>query len=130
LLGRLQAEIDPDVTETTIPANYSMCARRELTGGVASGPPFGVLFMTTKIVSGAAIAAAAVALVVSGAAVAPASAKKAAKSVECAGVNSCKGTSSCKTANSGCKGQNSCKGQGWLPAKSAAACEAKGGTVL
>jgi hypothetical protein len=85
--------------------------------------------MTTKIVSGAAIAVAAVALVVTGATVAPAAAKKS-KTVECAGINSCKGTSSCKTANSGCKGQNSCKGQGWLPAKTAAACEAKGGTVL
>jgi hypothetical protein len=86
--------------------------------------------MTTRILSGAGIAAAAVALVVSGVAVSPASAKKSSKPVECAGINSCKGTSSCKTANSACKGQNSCKGQGWLPAKSASACEAKGGTVL
>jgi hypothetical protein len=51
------------------------------------------------------------------------------KSVHCSGINSCKGTSACKTANNSCKGMNSCKGQGWLPEKSAAACEAKGGKV-
>lgn len=84
--------------------------------------------MKTKIVSGSAVAAAAIALAMTGAAVSPALAKKAA-SVHCAGINSCKGQSACKTANSVCKGQNSCKGQGWLPAKSANACEAKGGTV-
>ncbi|MBU3890202.1 MULTISPECIES: BufA2 family periplasmic bufferin-type metallophore [Methylosinus] len=83
--------------------------------------------MKTNIVSGVSIAAAAVALAVSGAAVAPALAKKA--PVHCAGINSCKGESACKTASSACKGQNSCKGQGWLPAKSAKACKAKGGTV-
>lgn len=85
--------------------------------------------MKANIVSGATIAAAAVALALSGAAVSPAFAKKAAKPVHCSGINSCKGQSSCKTANNACKGQNSCKGQGWTPAKSAKACEAKGGTV-
>ncbi|MGD9658013.1 MAG: hypothetical protein AB7U61_10325 [Methylocystis sp.] len=85
--------------------------------------------MNAKIVSGASMAAAAVALVLSGAATSPALAKKVSKSVECNGINSCKGTSACKTANNACKGMNSCKGQGWLPAKSAKACEAKGGTV-
>ncbi|MGJ0424651.1 BufA2 family periplasmic bufferin-type metallophore [Methylocystis sp.] len=83
--------------------------------------------MNVKIVSGASMAAAAIALVLSGAA--PALAKKMSKSVHCAGINSCKGTSACKTANNSCKGMNSCKGQGWLPEKSAAACEAKGGKV-
>ncbi|MFY9627265.1 MAG: hypothetical protein WAK03_03815 [Methylocystis sp.] len=85
--------------------------------------------MKVNIISGAGLAAAAVALAISGMAVTPASAKKAAKSVQCVGINSCKGTSACKTASNACKGQNTCKGQGWLPAKSKAACEAQGGTL-
>jgi len=86
--------------------------------------------MKMNIVSGTTLAAAAVALALSGMAASPASAKKAAKqTVHCVGINSCKGTSSCKTATNACKGQNSCKGQGWIPSKSKAACEAKGGTV-
>jgi hypothetical protein len=85
--------------------------------------------MKINIVSGTTLAAAAVALALSGMAITPASAKKAAKSVQCTGINSCKGTSACKTASNACKGQNTCKGQGWLPAKSKTACEAKGGTV-
>lgn len=84
--------------------------------------------MKTNIVSGASLAVAAIALAMNGAAVSPALAKKAAP-VHCAGINSCKGQSACKSANNACKGQNSCKGQGWVPAKSTAACEAKGGTV-
>ncbi|HEY8009150.1 MAG TPA: hypothetical protein VIE66_20735 [Methylocella sp.] len=84
--------------------------------------------MKSTVVSGAALAAAAIALAMGGVPTAPASAK-AAKTVECLGINSCKGTSACKTADNACKGQNSCKGHGWLPAKSKAACEAKGGTV-
>lgn len=86
--------------------------------------------MNAKIVSGASMAAAAIALVLSGAASAPAHAKKMSKSVHCSGINSCKGTSACKTANNACKGMNSCKGQGWMPEKSAQACEAKGGKVV
>ena len=85
--------------------------------------------MKVNIVSGATLAAAAVALALNGMSVTPAAAKKAAKTVHCMGINSCKGTSSCKTASNSCKGLNSCKGQGWLPAKSKAECEAKGGTV-
>lgn len=85
--------------------------------------------MNVKSVSGASMAAAAIALVLSGGAPAPALAKKMSKSVHCAGINSCKGTSLCKTANNACKGMNSCKGQGWLPEKSAAACEAMGGKI-
>jgi hypothetical protein len=86
--------------------------------------------MNAKIVSGASVAAAAIALVLSGAATVPALAKKMSKSVHCSGINSCKGTSLCKTANNACKGMNSCKGQGWLPEKSAKACEEKGGKVV
>jgi hypothetical protein len=85
--------------------------------------------MKTKIVSGAALAAAAIALAINGMSVTPALAKKAGKAVHCAGINSCKGKSSCKTASNACKGMNTCKGQGWVSAKSAKACEAKGGTV-
>ncbi len=83
--------------------------------------------MKMNIVSGSSIAAAAIALAMSGISVAPSSAKEA--GVHCAGINSCKGTSSCKTAANACKGQNSCKGMGWVPAKSAKACIAKGGSV-
>jgi hypothetical protein len=85
--------------------------------------------MKTKVVSGASLAAATIALVLNGAAPSTALAKAARKPVHCAGINSCKGMSACKTANSSCKGMNSCKGQGWIPAKSAKACEAKGGTI-
>jgi hypothetical protein len=83
--------------------------------------------MKYRIVSGTSLAVAAIALAMNGASVTNASAKKA--SVECMGINACKGKSACKTASNACKGQNACKGHGWLPAKSAAACEAKGGTV-
>ncbi|WP_363351437.1 hypothetical protein [Methylocystis echinoides] len=85
--------------------------------------------MKANIVTGSTLAAAAIALALSGAASTPAVAKKAMKSVHCVGINACKGQSACQTASSACKGQNSCKGQGWLPAKSNAACEAQGGTV-
>jgi hypothetical protein len=84
--------------------------------------------MKTSVVSGAAIATAAITLAIGGLTSSPASAK-AAKTVMCMGINSCKGQSACKSANNACKGQNSCKGQGWLPAKSEAACVSKGGTV-
>ena len=85
--------------------------------------------MKTNIASGATLAVAAIALAMGGLSVSPASAKKAAKTVMCTGINSCKGKSACKTASNACKGQNSCKGHGWLPAKSKTACEAKDGTV-
>jgi len=87
-----------------------------------------IISMKTNIASGATLAVAAIALAMGGLSATPAAAKKA-TSVECMGINSCKGHSACKTASNACKGQNSCKGHGWLPAKSAAACEAKGGTV-
>ena len=84
--------------------------------------------MKMNIVSGSSIAAAAVALMMSGASLVPASAT-AAKSVHCFGINACKGKGSCKSAKNACKAQNSCKGQGWLPEKSAKACTKMGGTV-
>jgi hypothetical protein len=87
-----------------------------------------IISMKTNIASGATLAVAAIALAMGGLSATPAAAKKV-TSVECMGINSCKGHSACKTPSNACKGQNSCKGHGWLPAKSAAACEAKGGTV-
>ncbi len=84
--------------------------------------------MKTNIVSGATLAVAAIALAMGGLSATPAASKKTA-SVECMGINSCKGHGACKTASNACKGQNSCVFGGWLPEKSAAACEAKGGTV-
>jgi hypothetical protein len=84
--------------------------------------------MQMKIISGASLAAAAIALAVSGAALStPAMAKKA--GVHCMGVNACKGKSACKTASNACKGQNSCKGQGISMKKSEKACTKAGGTV-
>lgn len=85
--------------------------------------------MKVNIVSGSTLAAAAVALALSGMAVTPAAAKKGMKSVQCMGINACKGQSACKTAGSSCKGLNACKGQRWLPTKSKGECEAKGGSV-
>jgi hypothetical protein len=84
--------------------------------------------MQIKVVSGASLAAAAIALAVSGAALTTqAQAKKA--PVHCMGINACKGQGMCKSAKNACKGQNSCKGMGWLPEKSKAACTKAGGTV-
>lgn len=85
--------------------------------------------MKMTFVSGGSIAAAAVALALSGVSLGSDTAQ-AAGSVHCAGINSCKGTSACKSATNSCKGMNSCKGQGWLPTKSKAACIKKGGKVI
>ncbi len=84
--------------------------------------------MKMNLVSGSSIAVAAVALAFGGA-VMTSSSPAFAKSVNCVGINACKGQSACKSGASSCKGQNACKGQGFLPAKSAAACTKKGGTV-
>ena len=84
--------------------------------------------MQKKIVSGASLAVAAIALAVSGAAITSQANAKAA-SVHCTGINSCKGTSACKTAANACKGQNACKGMGFLLKKSSKACTKAGGTV-
>lgn len=78
--------------------------------------------------SGAAIAVAAAAFVLSG----PLTTTVAHADltlVKCAGINSCKGQSACKTGNSQCKGQNSCKGQGFLE-KTKAACHYLGGKII
>jgi hypothetical protein len=94
-----------------------------------AGVSFRENIMKMNVVSGSALAAAAIALAASGLASAPAAAKSMQAAVHCMGINTCKGTSACKSASNACKGQNSCKGQGWLPVKSAKACTKKGGTV-
>ena len=78
--------------------------------------------------SGAALAAAAFTLALTGAVSAPTTADAASK-VMCQGVNACKGQAACKTATNECKGQAACKGQGWI-STSAAQCKAWGGKVL
>jgi len=67
--------------------------------------------MTSKRVTGAALATAA-AMLFSTAAVSTAGAEEA--KIHCEGVNSCKGTSDCHTANNDCRGLNSCKGKGFV----------------
>ena len=80
-----------------------------------------------KAFSGAALAAAAAGLFLSGTAAALAADTKEAK-VQCAGVNACKGKSDCATATSACHGQNACKGQGWVK-MTEKQCLEKGGKV-
>ena len=84
---------------------------------------------TVKKLSGAAIATAAAAMILTGGqSLAGSHSKSEEAKVNCYGVNACKGTTACATANNACKGQNSCKGSGWLP-MTKAECEAKGGKV-
>ena len=86
--------------------------------------------MKTLTKSGAALAASAFALVMSGAAVAPAYADDSNLPVICGGVNACKGQSECHSYTNSCKGTNACKGQGWLKMASPEKCRAAGGTVV
>ncbi len=78
--------------------------------------------------SGATIAAAAAAFILSGTVMAPTSVQAAEKNIHCFGVNVCKGKTACKTAGNACKGQNGCKGKGFV-AVSADACAAIGGST-
>lgn len=80
-----------------------------------------------KAFSGAAVAAAAASLFLSGTVVVPSANAEEAK-VQCAGVNACKGKSECSSAKNGCSGKNACKGQGWM-SMSEKQCIAKGGKV-
>lgn len=79
-----------------------------------------------KIVSGAAIAAAAAGVFLIGTANTVMAADSA--KVHCTGANACKGHSDCKSANNECKGQNACKGKGFVKL-SEQECIKKGGTV-
>jgi uncharacterized membrane protein len=67
--------------------------------------------MTSKVLPGVALAAAAAVLFST---VAASEARAEEGKVKCEGVNSCKGRSACKSANNACKGQNSCKGKGFV----------------
>ena len=67
--------------------------------------------MSSRILSGVALAAVAAVMFST---VAATTAQAAEGKMKCEGVNSCKGHSACKSANNACKGQNSCKGKGFL----------------
>ena len=69
--------------------------------------------MKIDINSGAAIAAAAAALLIAGTALSAPMQMAAGEKGHCMGANACKGQSACKTATSECSGQNACKGKGF-----------------
>lgn len=75
--------------------------------------------------SGAALAAAAAAVIVGAALPAVAGSNY---NVKCYGLNACKGNGSCKSLANACKGHNACKGQG-IKMLSKSACVAKGGST-
>ena len=80
--------------------------------------------------SGAALAAAAFSLALSGSFTAPVYADDSNQPVICGGVNACKGQSECHSYTNSCKGTNACKGQGWLKMTNAEKCRAAGGNVV
>ena len=80
-----------------------------------------------NMVSGAAIAAAAASLFLSGTVIVSSANAEEVK-VQCAGVNACKGKSECSSAKNECSGKNACKSQGWM-SMSEKQCVAKGGKV-
>jgi hypothetical protein len=70
--------------------------------------------MKISVNSGAAMAAAAAALLIAGTAIsAPVQVAADDAKGHCMGANACKGQSACKTATSACSGQNACKGKGF-----------------
>ena len=69
--------------------------------------------MKIDINSGAAIAAAAAALLIAGTALSAPMQMAAGEKGHCMGANACKGTSACKTAANECAGHNACKGKGF-----------------
>ena len=81
--------------------------------------------MKLNVASGAAIAAAAAALVV-GSSLPSSEATAANYTVKCFGLNACKGNGSCKSIGNACKGHNACKGKG-VKMMSKSTCLAKGG---
>ena len=71
--------------------------------------------MKIDVNSGAAIAAAAAALLIAGTAItAPVQIAADDAKGHCMGANACKGKSACKTASNDCKGMNACKGKGFV----------------
>ena len=105
-----------------------MCAGRE-NGTAHAVPPVGLAkanfirphaqatlledYMKIEINSGAAIAAAAAALLIAGTALTVPAFADDAKG-HCMGANACKGKGACKTASNDCKGTNACKGKGFV----------------
>ena len=79
--------------------------------------------MKITATSGAAMAAAAAALVIGATLPAAAGSNY---TVKCFGLNACKGNGACKSSGNACKGHNACKGQG-VKMMSKSACLAKGG---
>ena len=69
--------------------------------------------MKIDINSGAAIAAAAAALLIAGTALSAPMQMAAGEKGHCMGANACKGQSACKTEANACGGQNACKGKGY-----------------
>jgi hypothetical protein len=70
--------------------------------------------MKMTVNSGAAIAAAAAALLIAGTAIsAPMQIAADDAKGHCMGANACKGQSACKTASNDCAGHNACKGKGF-----------------
>jgi hypothetical protein len=69
--------------------------------------------MKIDIDSGAAIAAAAAALLIAGTALSAPMQMAAGEKGHCMGANACKGQSACKTEANACGGQNACKGKGF-----------------
>ena len=69
--------------------------------------------MKIDINSGAAIAAAAAALLIAGTALSATMQMAAGEKGHCMGANACKGQSACKTAANECAGHNACKGKGF-----------------
>ena len=67
--------------------------------------------MNMSLKSGAAIAATAAALFLTGAVASSVSNAATEGAGHCMGANACKGTGACKTATNACKGQNACKGK-------------------
>ncbi len=64
--------------------------------------------------SGAALAATAATLLLSGVVASQVSAAGAEAQGHCVGANACKGHGACKSASNSCKGHNACKGKGFL----------------
>jgi len=86
--------------------------------------------MKIDVNSGAAIAAAAAALLIAGTAMsAPMQLAADDAKGHCMGANACKGKSACKTASNACAGQNACKGKGFTETTKAD-CEKMEGTTF
>jgi len=86
--------------------------------------------MKMYVNSGAAIAAAAAALLIAGTAIsAPMQIAADDAKGHCMGANACKGQSACKTASNECAGHNACKGKGFTEA-TREECDAMEGTTF